>query len=269
MGQAETKQALPEKWFEHHDADATPYYFHELTKFSSYQRPRPLPHGWRLEQDKASGSLYYWNYWTRDTFPYTKPARRVGVRVGVRFQVVSAGRVSISMRAEKVAESEPDPDAPLRRALFLSQPAPLGQLAPSAPATSRAELEAGGSVAFIGWACTVAAGETHQEPRFFLLTCGPQTQPRLAWFAGTEAQLVLQDSLDLRHIALTRRSAPDSADDFSFVVATRDASLAINPGTRDAHHRWEEGLLQCVAYRCTLPPKPARAATTAAVVAAT
>jgi len=262
--------SLPPGWFEHQDASSRPYFYNELTKFSTYERPRPLPEGWRLEKDKASGTLYYWNYWTRDTFPFTAPCRRCETRSALRCVVSSAGRVSCTVRAETVMTApEPDPDAPLRRALFLAQgglpPPEPGQRRRSEPSselstTSRAALEALGGVAFVGWSSIVAAGADSRqaEPRFFLLTCGPQTQPRLAWYVGTEEQLVEEGSLDLRQIAHTRRTAPDSPDDFSFCVATRDASLAINPGSRDAFNRWQDGLLQCVAAGCAaLPPAPA------------
>ena len=47
---------LPHGWHRATTSDGSAYFYHETTGESTWQRPEPLPPGWRLAKDKASGT---------------------------------------------------------------------------------------------------------------------------------------------------------------------------------------------------------------------
>jgi len=67
---------LPEHWRQYADNQGRTYYWNSCTLESTYDKPAPLPDGWHEHRDPATGVLYYYNYYTRETKPYV--SRRSG-----------------------------------------------------------------------------------------------------------------------------------------------------------------------------------------------
>ena len=61
--------SLPSDWVKRTNEEGITFYVHKLTGVATYERPQPLPDGWRITKDKASGVVYFWNVYTRETRP--------------------------------------------------------------------------------------------------------------------------------------------------------------------------------------------------------
>ena len=58
---------LPEHWIKKTNKEGKTYYVHMLTLIATYEKPQPLPAGWRMAKDPDSGVCYFWNEHTRET----------------------------------------------------------------------------------------------------------------------------------------------------------------------------------------------------------
>ena len=46
---------------------------------------------------------------------------------------------------------------------------------------------------------------------------------------------------------IIKREKPASESDFSFVVKTPAATAKLDPGSKAAYDKWEEGLMMCIS----------------------
>ena len=58
---------LPEHWHRRKDDQGNTFYWNSVTMTSLYERPKPLPAGWRERIDPATGMLYHYNVYSRET----------------------------------------------------------------------------------------------------------------------------------------------------------------------------------------------------------
>lgn len=58
---------LPADWDQRTSISGNEYYVHRLTGWATFSKPQPLPSGWNMAQDQASGLCYYWNSKTKAT----------------------------------------------------------------------------------------------------------------------------------------------------------------------------------------------------------
>ena len=119
---------------------------------------------------------------------------------------------------------------------------------------------------FCGW--TLKKGLFFWAPRYFALTrrgllcwCArrrrrparprpPLTPARrvLRRYEGGEEALKLGGTLPLAAgRVIIKREKPASESDFSFVVKTPAATAKLDPGSKAAYDKWEEGLMMCIS----------------------
>ena len=55
------RESLPTNWRRARDDQNEVYYYHVLSKETTYTKPKPLPDGWREKLDAETGTLYYWH----------------------------------------------------------------------------------------------------------------------------------------------------------------------------------------------------------------
>ena len=60
-------------------------------------------------------------------------------------------------------------------------------------------------------------------------------------------ELRLVGHLDLLKISAISREKPDSDKNFSFRLVTPSLTLRLDPGSKDAHDKWQEGLMMAIA----------------------
>lgn len=61
---------LPENWRRTTDGDGKQYYYHTVTRASTYDVPPRLPQGWHVTRHPQSKVLYFYNSLTRKTLPF-------------------------------------------------------------------------------------------------------------------------------------------------------------------------------------------------------
>ena len=59
------RESLPTNWRRARDDQNEVYYYHVLSKETTYTKPKPLPEGWREKLDAETGTLYYWHVRSR------------------------------------------------------------------------------------------------------------------------------------------------------------------------------------------------------------
>mmetsp|Transcript_36534 Transcript_36534/g.60512 ORF Transcript_36534/g.60512 Transcript_36534/m.60512 type:complete len:191 (+) Transcript_36534:118-690(+) len=64
---------LPEYWHRKRDEHGRKFYYNSVTYAVTYERPSPLPNGWKEARDPATNVLYFWNVYTRKTLPWDTP----------------------------------------------------------------------------------------------------------------------------------------------------------------------------------------------------
>ena len=53
--------------------------------------------------------------------------------------------------------------------------------------------------------------------------------------------------LDLRDLNAIKRDKPLSVEDYTFRVSTPSGGVTLDPGSREAFQKWQEGLMMCVS----------------------
>ena len=66
-------QPLPPHWVRRRNDEGVTFYVNELSGEATYEKPQPLPAGWRMTKDSATGQVYMWNVTTRETRPLPSP----------------------------------------------------------------------------------------------------------------------------------------------------------------------------------------------------
>jgi len=224
---------LPANWHCAYDAHGEPYYWNDLSHAVTRDVPAALPYGWNLARDPATGSLYVWNLFTRQTAPYEPLRLQLGLPLP--------------------RPMGPPPDSAPSQA---SQPSLNAQQGCAPPKTMK-ELDESADTLMCGWSELMAEGQdaatAHGQNKYFSLSKDAQLQ----WFDCAHGEhscdaLYLEDTIDLQKekISAITREHPDSKKDFTFNIVLQKRKVVINPGSKTTFRSWEEGLLSAMSAPC-------------------
>lgn len=211
---------LPADWQRKYDESGKEYFWNAVSNGIQYEEPSPLPYGWRIARDPASGGVYLWNYYTREVAPYE----------------------------------------PVRKALGLATPRPFGDppgitkklhtpsSKPKSNGTTEASISESEDTLMCGLSGLKCAEDSFQD-RYVCLSKAAM----LRWFEGAEpdGNLKVVGSVDIRNLSAIKREAPESTRDFSFSIVLSQQQVVLDPGNRATFHRWEESLLTALSF----PPR--------------
>lgn len=268
---------LPADWARARTPDGRVYYWHTATRGVQYERPAPLPAGWRLARCPKSGLLYLWHVRTRQVAPYVP---------GQPLSELSLGQAAALKRSPS-KESELSaatthaevPDGKKKRLADCLVSDATGRLA-----TRVSSVESAGDVIMSG-AMTVEADEAtvavltaRCDTHYATVT----TDARFRWFErGEEGTLLLKGTADLRDLAALKRGAESEqvGNDaggpslYDLAVSFRGRGCSTSSGASElrirlqqerAVERWEDALLSALSRPHAAPKSAARALDSAA-----
>lgn len=267
---------LPADWHRQIDSSGQTYYWNAVSNGIMYEFPSPLPHGWRLARDSASGCVYTWNFYTRAVAPYDPIRRQLGL----------AWPRPIGPPPPQNEPTEAEIVPGFRGGSCVDVGAATAPAPPQeAPPVTLQEVSECDCTLLCGWSeLTDAAWDAsdaitdgddanggEKGSSTFLALSREGKHARLDWFeccrpapeGESELEgtyLKLEGQADLREVQALKREKPDSPRDFTFKIELRERSLTVNPGNHTTFKRWEEALLMAMSMPVVSLPRALRRA---------